>query len=152
MRLRVPGNKYRADEQRHRCTTSCSSVKAIPGVQSVGAVQALPLGGDDFNVWRAAIPEGRPMSPDPASDAQNLPVMLGYFETLQIPLKAGRLFTDQDDLKSPPVVIINENLRESCGRTRTLLVVALRSGATKMFGVKWSELSVIRKIRSTKCR
>ena len=48
------------------------------------------------------------MSPDQASNAHNLPVMLGYFETLQIPLKAGRLFTDHDNLKSTPVVIINE--------------------------------------------
>ena len=109
IRLEVRGAKYKADEQRIQVYNQLlESVKAIPGVQSVGAVQSLPLRADDFNVWRAAIPEGRPMHPDQASDAHNVPVTLGYFETLQIPLKAGRLFTDHDNLKSTPVVIINE--------------------------------------------
>jgi len=109
IRLKVAGAKYKEGDHRLQVYNQLlESVKAIPGVQSVGAVQSLPLRADDLSVWRAAIPEGRPMSPDQASDAHNLPVMLGYFETLQIPLKAGRLFTDRDDLKSTPVVIINE--------------------------------------------
>lgn len=109
MRLRVAGNKYTAGEARIQVYNQLlESVKAVPGVQSSGAVQALPLGGDDFNVERAAIPEGRPLSPEEALNARNLPVTLGYFETVQIPLKAGRLFTDRDSLKSTPVVIINE--------------------------------------------
>ena len=109
IRLQVAGNKYRESEQLIQVYNQMlDSVRAIPGVQSVGAVQALPLRGDDFNVWRGVIPEGRPLSPEHGSNAQNLPVTLGYFETLQIPLKAGRLFTDRDNLQSTPVVIINE--------------------------------------------
>ena len=109
MRLRVGGNRYKAAEQRVQIYNQVvESVEAVPGVQSAGAVLSLPLQGDDFNVWRGVVPEGRPLTPDEESNAQNLPVTLGYFQTLQIPLKAGRLFTEHDNLKSPPVVIINE--------------------------------------------
>jgi ABC-type antimicrobial peptide transport system permease subunit len=33
----------------------------------------------------------------------------GYFELLQIPLRAGRLFTDDDSTTAPPVMIVSES-------------------------------------------
>jgi predicted permease len=54
--------------------------------------------------------EGRPMIPEENYDAQHLPVTPDYFQTLQIPLKAGRFFTDQDNLQSTKVVIVNETM------------------------------------------
>jgi putative ABC transport system permease protein len=50
------------------------------------------------------------MTPEESSNAQYLPVASDYFQTLQIPLKAGRLFTDQDTLQSTKVVIVNETM------------------------------------------
>jgi putative ABC transport system permease protein len=37
-------------------------------------------------------------------------VTSGYFRAMQIPLKRGRLITDQDTATSPPVVVINETM------------------------------------------
>jgi predicted permease len=56
--------------------------------------------------------EGQP-PPDP--NAPNIPVPYdavtsGYFETLRIPLRQGRLFTDADTAGSLPVVVVNESL------------------------------------------
>jgi putative ABC transport system permease protein len=82
----------------------------MPGVKSAGAVLSLPLGGDTFAVGRGLIPEGRPLTPEEQTNAQHLPITPDYFQTLQIPLKAGRVFTDQDTLESTKVVIINETL------------------------------------------
>ncbi len=62
------------------------SVKAIPGVQSAGAVLSLPLRGDTFALGRSVIREGRPMTPDEAVNARHLAVTGDYFQTLQIPL------------------------------------------------------------------
>ncbi len=56
------------------------------------------------------IPEGRPQTLEEQTNAQHLPVTPDYFQTLEIPLKAGRLFTEQDNLDSTKVVIINETL------------------------------------------
>ncbi|HEY6659935.1 MAG TPA: ABC transporter permease [Pyrinomonadaceae bacterium] len=85
-------------------------VKAIPGVQSAAAVLSLPLGGDTFNVGRGLVLEGHPMTPDEASNAMYFTVTPDYFQTLQIPLKAGRTFTDQDNLQNTKVVIVNETM------------------------------------------
>ena len=111
MRVTLPPGKYADGEPRAQIYKQLvDAVKATPGVQSAGTVLSLPLGGDTFNLWRAVIREGRPMTPDEQTDAQDLPVSPDYFQTLQIPLKAGRTFTDQDTLNSTKVVIVNEKL------------------------------------------
>ena len=111
MRLTLPPAKYKQGEPRAQIYKQIiDQVKATAGVKSAGAVLSLPLGGDTFEVGRGLIPEGRPMTNEEQTNAQHLPVTPDYFQTLQIPLKAGRLFTDQDVLDSPKVVIINETL------------------------------------------
>lgn len=111
MRLSLPPGKYAQGEPRAQIYKQLiDSVKTTPGVQSAGAVLSLPLGGDSFNVWRGVIREGRPMTADEQTNAQYLPITPDYFQTLQIPLKAGRTFTDQDTLQSTKVVIVNETM------------------------------------------
>ena len=111
MRLSLPPGKYKQGEPRAQIYKQLiDQVKATPGVKSAGAVLSLPLGGDTFGVWRGLVPEGRPLTHEEQTNAQNLPVTPDYFQALQIPLKAGRLFTDEDDLDSTKVVIINETL------------------------------------------
>jgi putative ABC transport system permease protein len=111
MRVTLPPGKYKQGEPRAQIYKQLiDSVKATPGAQSAGLVLSLPLGGDSFNVWRGVIREGRPLTPDEQTNAQHLPVTPDYFQTLQIPLKAGRLFTDQDTLQSTKVAIVNETM------------------------------------------
>jgi putative ABC transport system permease protein len=111
MRLTLTPGKYAQGEPRAQIYRQLiDHVKATPGVQSAGAVLSLPLGGDTFEVGRSLIREGRPMTPDESSNAQYLPVTPDYFQTLQIPLKSGRFFTDQDTLQSTKVVIVNETM------------------------------------------
>jgi putative ABC transport system permease protein len=109
MRLTSPPGKYAQGEPRAQLYKQLvDSVKATPGVLSAGAVLSLPLGGDTFNVWRGVVREGRPMTHEEQTNAQNLVITPDYFKALQIPLKEGRVFTDQDNLQSAKVVIINE--------------------------------------------
>jgi putative ABC transport system permease protein len=109
LRLAGPPGKLRDDSQRNQFSRQViDQLKATPGVQSVGMVLSLPLGGDTFNVWRGVIPEGRPAVPEEDVDAAYLPASPEYFHALQIPLVAGRAFDDRDTDKSPKVVIINE--------------------------------------------
>ena len=111
IRVGLPPGKYAQGEPRAQIFKQLfDRVKTTPGVQSAGAVLSVPLGGDTFNVWRGVIPEGRPATPDEQINAQHLPATPEYFQTLQIPLKAGRIFTDQDNLQSAKVVIVNETL------------------------------------------
>jgi putative ABC transport system permease protein len=111
MRLSLPAGKYAEGEPYLQAYKQLiDRVKATPGVQSAGAVLSLPLSGDTFNLWRGVIREGRPVTSDEQSDAQYQVATPDYFQTLQIPLKAGRMFTDQDNSQSPKVAIVNETM------------------------------------------
>ncbi len=88
-------------------------IEALPGVDAVGGVNALPLtratsqnavafpgsgvnaGGDEYTPlvdWFAATP--------------------GYFEAMGVPILAGRDFTDGDDDQAPGVAIIDDTLAQ----------------------------------------
>jgi putative ABC transport system permease protein len=111
VRVSLPATKYPQGEPRVQLLRqSIERVKTLPGVQSAGAVLSLPLGGDTFNVWRGVIPEGRPASPEENVNAQYLVATPDYFRAMQIPLVAGRTFTDQDTEQTSKVVIVNEKL------------------------------------------
>jgi putative ABC transport system permease protein len=108
MRISVPPGKFSQGEPRNQFFQQAGErIHSLPGVQSVGMVLSLPLGGDTFNVWRGVIPEGRPAVPEEDIDAAYLSASPEYFHTLQIPLVAGRMFDDRDTDNSPKVVIIN---------------------------------------------
>ena len=111
LRLSLPPGKYKQGEPRAQIFQQLiERVKTTPGVQSAAAILSLPLGGDTFNVGRGVIREGRPMTPEEQISPQHLPITPDYFQTLQIPLKAGRTFSDHDNLQATKVVIISEKL------------------------------------------
>jgi predicted permease len=84
-------------------------LRALPGVESVSAINHLPLAGD---LWgRQLTIEGRPL-PQPG---QGIEVAFrvsrpDYLRTMGIGLRAGRDFTDRDTADAPGVIIINETL------------------------------------------
>lgn len=111
MRLTLTPGKYPQGEPRAQIYKQLiDQVKATPGVHAAGAVLSLPLGGDTLNVGRSLVVEGRPATPETESLAQYLLVQGGYFQALAIPLKAGRVFDDRDNLQATKVVIVNEKL------------------------------------------
>jgi putative ABC transport system permease protein len=83
-------------------------VRAIPGVRNVAYTTALPLGATDDGP-RSFEVVGDPPSANglrPAASFQR--VSHPYFDTLRIPIVAGRGFTDRDTLTSPRVCIVSE--------------------------------------------
>jgi putative ABC transport system permease protein len=84
-------------------------LKSLPGVQSAGAANTLPLtgfwGGTDFLV------EGRPLpKPGETPNADNRFITPGYFSTLRVRLIAGRDFSDADREGGQRVAIVDETL------------------------------------------
>jgi putative ABC transport system permease protein len=109
--LRVSAGKYANGEPRAQFyRQAVEHLQTLPGVQSVGAVLSLPLGGDTLNVGRAFIREGRPATPEESGDAAYLVATPAYFRALQIPLLAGRPFTDQDTDQAAKIMIVNETM------------------------------------------
>jgi putative ABC transport system permease protein len=82
-------------------------VAALPGVQSAAAAWWIPLSGSEisfnFNVEEHPLPAGQqPL-------AQLNIVTPDYFQTMRVPIRSGRAFTDRDDENSPPVAIVTES-------------------------------------------
>jgi len=84
-------------------------IKTVPGVESVGAANVLPLSGlfvrTDFTVTGRAS-----MSSSEAPAAQNRWVSPGYFSSMGIPLLQGREFTEHDKSGGQGVTVIDETL------------------------------------------
>ncbi len=94
---------------------------ALPGVEDVGLVNSLPLGGDfangTFIITR---------NPDEIKDLRDFERLMkdpsrtgyaeyrvadkGYFRAMQISLIRGRMFEDRDGIDAPHVAVISESL------------------------------------------
>jgi len=82
-------------------------VRALPGVQSAGGINHLPLAGDMWGMPFAI--EGRPKPrPGESPTAVYRVAMPGYFQTMRLPVLRGRAIADGDDARAPGVVLINE--------------------------------------------
>jgi putative ABC transport system permease protein len=83
-------------------------LRAIPGVESVTASTPFPLDGG-FSPIRWGTGEAL-ADASKFQAADNEIVLPGYFETMHVPLLAGRTFTDQDNLPHRDFVIIDDIL------------------------------------------
>jgi predicted permease len=108
-------------------------VSAIPGVESVGLSDTLPLGRN--RTWGAG---ARGVSYPPGEYPIAFPRIVDhrYLQTMQIPLRAGRYFDVRDTADSEKVIVINETLakhlwpgREAVGQMMS------REGGTRVIGV-----------------
>jgi putative ABC transport system permease protein len=82
-------------------------VRAIPGIESAGYINHLPIAGDQWGFPFAV--EGRPKpKPGEAPTAAYRVVFPGYFRPMRIPILRGRDVSDADRLGAPQVVVINE--------------------------------------------
>lgn len=111
LRTSLPAGKYQPGEPRLQVYRQVvERISSLPGVASAGAVTQLPLRGDTFNLGRGYLREGDPQTSEAAGNANWLTVTPTYFDTMQIPLKAGRAFTERDTNDAPKVMIVNETL------------------------------------------
>jgi putative ABC transport system permease protein len=82
-------------------------VSALPGVQSAAAAWWIPLSGSDIS-FTFDIQE-HPSPPGQQPVAQVNVITPDYFQTMHVPIRQGRAFTDRDDRNSLPVAIVTES-------------------------------------------
>jgi putative ABC transport system permease protein len=106
--LSLPHGSYGSDADKIRYEQrALREVGTIPGVQAASMARALPTQGDDWSVWYWS--EGQPQ-PTPGQWPLTYMAIVtpGYLSTLQIPLLAGRSFTEADNQDAEPVAMVNE--------------------------------------------
>jgi putative ABC transport system permease protein len=86
-------------------------LEGLPGVTASGAVTSLPL--SQMFAWGPITVEGRVPPPgENFINADQRTVSGHYFEAMQVPLRSGRFFNEQDTSTSPHVVIIDEYMAQ----------------------------------------
>jgi len=85
-------------------------VAHLPGVVAEGAVSALPLTGSVG--WGGVHVEGYTPPPGQELQVDNRTASVDYFRTMQIPLLAGRFFSQQDTADMPQTVIIDQKFAQ----------------------------------------
>ena len=118
-------------------------VKAMPGVTDVALAAHLPMSGYSWTM--AARRSDRPVEPGQQVPQVGWRFIHGdYFKTMRIPIKHGRAFTDADNVKAPPVTILNETLARryfgdaAAAVGQTLILMSGRTGqdeAVEVVGV-----------------
>jgi putative ABC transport system permease protein len=83
-------------------------VASLPGVQTVGTINDLPMTGQLMTSGDFVI-AGKTMS-NPLPVADRKWVSPDYFRAIGLPLIKGRVFTERDTVETPTVILINEML------------------------------------------
>ena len=87
--------------------TAADRLRAIPGVEAVALASVLPLnetGRRGFSI------DGYTPKPGEGTELNLNVVGAGYFETMMIPVVAGRTFDARETATSPAVIVVNDAL------------------------------------------
>ena len=106
VKVTLPERLYDEPERIHEFARGMlDHIQYLPGVKSASLINSAPFGmmfiRDDFYI------EGQPK---PKIDAGRPKIGPGYFNTMGIPLLAGREFTARDTAEAPKVAIVSERI------------------------------------------
>jgi putative ABC transport system permease protein len=109
MQVQTAGRRFiEVDASNQFFTQVLQTVHAVPGVSSAAFTTQLPMTGDE-DIWGVHF-EAIPASTiDEPPDAYRYVVSPGYFETMRIPLRKGRVLTSRDAADAPLTAVINES-------------------------------------------
>jgi putative ABC transport system permease protein len=107
MQVRESGHRFDTDAAGLQFfSQALDRVREVPGVVSAGLTAQLPLSGD-LDVYGVQVErENNPMG----DGALRYAVTPGYFETMKIPLRSGRLLNERDIAGTDTAVVIDEAL------------------------------------------
>lgn len=83
-------------------------IDSLPAVEAASGSVMIPLNGGGWR--RFILPEGYQSQPGEDMEINTNIIGLNFFNTMGIPILAGRDFNAQDRQGSPPVVIVNEEM------------------------------------------
>ncbi|MEK6299735.1 MAG: ABC transporter permease [Acidobacteriota bacterium] len=128
MQVQTSGPRFDNDATHRFFEQALEAVRQVPGVTEAAFTSQLPLSGDlddGYGVHFESSPTG---NPEADSGAFRYAVSPGYFETMAIPLRGGRVLNAYDGADAPPSVLISESLARSKFGNETPIGQRLRVG------------------------
>ena len=122
-------NGYTPDTGRQFHRRLIEAIGALPGLQSAALARQVPLGLSGTSSSGAEI-AGYTARPDEDVNIVFNTVGPRYFETMRIPLAAGREFTAQDTREAAAVLIVNETMARRYWAGREAIGGRVRLGKT----------------------
>jgi predicted permease len=111
MQVAANDPKYRQDKATASFWREIETrIAHLPGVVAEGAVSALPLTGSVG--WGGVHVEGYTPPPGQELQVDQRTASVDYFRAMQIPLVAGRFFSQQDAMDMPQTVIIDQKFAQ----------------------------------------
>jgi predicted permease len=108
-RVPLPVPKYEEDSSKGAFARQLlDRVRQLPGVTAAGVTTQFPIAQrytQSFRIEGKEIPSGESWP-----YAIHREVSPGYLETLRVPLIAGRMLSEQDNLEAPKVIVVNQAL------------------------------------------
>jgi putative ABC transport system permease protein len=112
LRVQLPQSKYPdAAKVVPFYQQAIERIRALPGVQNVGAVSQLPLSGS-YSSGTTTVERPPVANEDVGFEADRRVVTPDYFQAMNIPLVRGRFFTEQDKADGQRVAIIDEKFAD----------------------------------------
>lgn len=99
---------YPEDSRWHFFSSFLEEVEGLPGVESATLINRLPILSpwQDWSIWRA---DQAPPLPDDDFSAMARWVSSGYFQTMGMPVIAGRAIATTDVRGGPDVIVLSES-------------------------------------------
>ena len=140
--LALPETKYPTAAATHDLMSAyVDRLAGLPGVESAAAVFGLPL-DSDFNASTSFRRTGDVASADEPSAGMRV-VTPGYFSTLKIPLRSGRMFDARDSASSAEVVIINEEAARRYWPDKNPIGQSINIGVRLVSGVRSGQKTIV---------
>ena len=106
-KVSLPRDKYKDMESANRFYTQVlERLNNVPGVESAALISHLPI--EEMGTNANVTVEGKTYPPNESPLVEYRAVSDNYFQTVNIPLLRGRLFSKQEGDDNQPVIVINE--------------------------------------------
>ena len=140
--LALPEAKYKTAAALHALVSAyVDRLAASPGVAGAAAVFGMPLDAD-FGASSSFLRTGEADSANSPSAGMRI-VTPGYFGTLNIPLRAGRLFDARDDDRGAEVVVINEETARRYWPGQNPIGQQIKLGVRLVSGVRSGQKAIV---------
>jgi putative ABC transport system permease protein len=141
-RMELPAAKYSEERSAQFYRALLARIESLPEVVSAGTINRLPVADRELNA-RLKVDGAPPVQEEALPFTALSTVSRGYFDTLRVPVRQGRIFTDADfNGSGPAVAVVSEDAarlfwpgRDPIGARATIVAGGLPDSVVQIVGI-----------------